>query len=99
MAAQPAAPKPRGFLANALRKARLRKQNLLYSQQQAAEQAAKIASMNAPSVAQPAATAAQSMIPAAMGPVISSAQALPKDDEGVGGLFASLLRKKLGPFS
>jgi len=48
MAAQPAAPKPRGFLANALRKARLRKQNLLYSQQQAAEQAAKIASMPQP---------------------------------------------------
>jgi len=47
-AAQPAAPKPGGFLANALRKARLRKQNLLYSQQQAAEQAAKIASMPQP---------------------------------------------------
>lgn len=71
-----------GFLARALRAARLRKQNALFRQQQAAEQAAKIASMNAP--------------PIAMGPVISSAQALPKDDEGVGGLFASLIKK--GPF-
>lgn len=101
------APKKMGFLARALRNARLRKQNALFRQQQAAEQAAKIASMNTPSVAQPAASLAQSIVPAAqsaaapaLGPVIAPVQALSKDEQGLGGLFASLLkRKKLGPFS